>query len=136
MAWKLYDYVDSERVNVIKEWTESKTIRSSGQLAKLNAKFDMLGLHGPNLPVGLLSDSSITTIKKLRVRGQLNLRPHLCEGPIHIDQEYTLLVGAIEKGFKTDPLNAAQIAETRRREIIRDPSRRRPHERVGKATKK
>jgi len=47
----------------------------------------------------------------------------LCKGPIEMDSEYTILIGAIEVNFKLDV--DAEDAETRRAEIIKNPDRRR-----------
>jgi hypothetical protein len=90
----------------------------------------MLEQHGPDLPPALLSDSSVSGIKKLKVHGNVQLRPHLCAGPINRSQEFTILVGAKEKDWKLDPSNAGEIAEKRRNEIVTDPTRRVPHERI------
>ncbi len=60
MTWKLYDYV-SNGTNMIKAWTIGL---EQQQLAKLNAKLDMLQQYGPDLPPNLLSD--LGKIKKLR----------------------------------------------------------------------
>jgi hypothetical protein len=57
------------------------------------------------------------------------LRPLLCRGPIHLEAEYTLLLGAIEKGWRL-PARALQQAEDNRLIIIDNPSRRVKHERI------
>jgi len=51
------------------------------------------------------------------------LRPMLCKGPIEMESEYTMLIGAIEVNFKLDV--DAEDAEIRRAEIIENPNRRR-----------
>jgi hypothetical protein len=57
------------------------------------------------------------------------LRPMLCRGPIDPDREYTLLLGAIEKGGRL-PKGAPQQAEENRLTVLNDSSRRVEHERI------
>jgi len=127
MVWKLYDYVDEHGVNDIKRWTETLEKK---QLAKLNQKLDMLEISGPDLSPQLLSDAGESQIKKLRVKGNVQLRPLLCIGPINRGNEFTLLLGAIEKGSKYIPKNAPKIAKERREIVIKNPARRIDHEPV------
>lgn len=130
--WKLFDYLRSDGANDIAEWTRRQ---QKSQITKLNAKLDMLERYGPELPPGLLADLG-GGIHKLKVRGNVQLRPHVCSGPLDEHAEFTLLVGAIEKDLKLDPKDAKQIAQTRRTEIQRNPTRRVPHERVVPKPKK
>lgn len=93
-------------------------------------KMDMLALHGPDLPSGLLAGpikskrnrKMQSHIYKLIVHGNKMLRPMLCKGPLDMDGEFTLLLGAIEVNFKLD--EDAEDAEFRRSVVIGDPSRR------------
>ena len=50
-------------------------------------------------------------------------RPMLCKGPIDMNGEFTMLLGAIEVNFVLD--EDAEDAEVRRSEIIINPQRRR-----------
>jgi hypothetical protein len=128
--WTLYDYVDVHGANQFKAWSECLQKR---ELAKLNAKLDMLQQHGPSLPPRLLAGPirGHGHIYKLEIRGQVQLRPLLCKGPIRNDEEYSLLIGAIEQGWKLLPTGAAAEAERRRQEITTSPQARRTlHERV------
>ena len=80
------------------------------------------------LPPGLLVGPNVygqEWIYKLRLKGNVALRPMLTLGPIDRDAEWTILVRAKERDGKTEPTNAADIAEARRQEIQADPSRRR-----------
>lgn len=47
----------------------------------------------------------------------------LCKGPIKMDEEFTFLIGALEKGNILD--RDAEEAETRRKEVVADPQRKR-----------
>lgn len=91
----------------------------------MESKFDLLQAHGLALPARLLTDTPNRKIKKIRVNGQVALRPLLCLGPIHNDQEFTLLVGAFEKGGEFDPRNAVEMAADRREQVVQNPSVRR-----------
>ena len=51
------------------------------------------------------------------------LRPMLCKGPVEMEEEFTFLLGAIEKNFILD--EDAEDAEDRRQIILQDSSRRR-----------
>lgn len=101
------------------------------QRAKLKLRLDMLEKHGPGLSTGVLSDTKLPHIKKIRIGGKVAVRLMLCKGPIDNLNEFTLLAGAIEKDRKLIPKNAEQIAELRRQEILVDPINKRCfHERV------
>lgn len=133
MSYLLYDFLETrgdKLVNVIKEWTEGLQKKDR---ARLNSKLDMLEKHGTALSHTLLSDTGEPEIKKLRITGKkvLTLRPMLCQGPISRKEEFTLLLGAIEKDRKTIPANAAAKAAAYRKQLINNPSQRCPHERIG-----
>jgi hypothetical protein len=132
MNYKLFDFLEmrgGKLTNIIKEWAEGLQKRDR---ARLNSKLDMLQKHGTELSHTLLSDSGEPEIKKLRITGKkvLTLRPMLCQGPVSRKDEFTLLLGAIEKDRKTIPANAPAKAAACRQELINNPSQRCPHERV------
>ena len=60
----------------------------------------MLEKEGSNLFPQMLCGTETPGILKLRVKGNVQLRPMLCRGPIEIDKEFTLLLGACEVGGK------------------------------------
>lgn len=126
MAFEIYDYVDAAGHNLIAEWSKEQ---QKVQRAKLNAKIDMLNLYGEELFPEVLTDSPIRGIRKIRVKGNVQLRPLLCRGP-HGDTEYTLLMGAKEVGDKFDPKDAPQTADVRKAIVAGDKNRRCKHERV------
>jgi phage-related protein len=127
MSVTIYDYLMHDGHNPFKEWTRSL---GKPELAKLNQKLDMLERCGGDLPPGLLSDTNLPNIKKIRINGKVALRPLLCRGPINVHTEFTLLHGCIEKDRKL-PKGSLDLAETRRNDIINDRHRRTKHERVG-----
>lgn len=127
--WKIYDYLDNRGVNDFASW--SRTLETRDR-AKLSQKLRMLEKVGSGLPPGLLAGpiKGYAHIYKMRINGQVALRPLLCKGPIHNDEEFTLLKGASEKDRKLVPLGAPDIAVTRREEILKDSKRRCDHARV------
>lgn len=128
MAFKLYDYKNQQGVNEVKAW--SRTLQPA-QRGKLNAKLDMLETHGTELVPHVLTGSDAPGIYKLRVKGSVQLRPHLCDGPLKVGAEFTLLVGAREVGGKLRPADVAAQAVTRKDHILQDQEDKRcDHERV------
>ena len=129
MPYKLFDYVDGHGRNVFKDWTQGLQKK---ELGKLNAKLDMLEMHGADLFPNTLSGTDTAGIQKLRVHGKVQLRPLLCLGPINVDAEFTLLMGATERDSKLVPEDADQTADTHKNAVLADPNnRRKKHERVG-----
>ena len=128
MTFKLFDYFNPAGDNEFKTWTQAL---QPVQRGKLNAKLDMLKMLGDGLFPEILTGTDTPGILKLRIKGNVQLRPMLCKGPIDVDEEFSLLVGAIEVGRKLKPRNADVIANGRKKEIRSDPDNRRvKHERV------
>jgi len=127
IKFDLFDYTDSNGKNNIKEWTLGL---EKIQRAKFNAKLDMLALHGSELFPHVLTDTPTSGIQKLRVKGNAQLRPMLCKGPINNEKEFTLLIGATERDSRLVPDKADEKANERKQMIIKDPTRRCFHERV------
>lgn len=128
MKYKLFDYCNPAGENEFKAWTQAL---QPVQRGKLNAKLDMLKMLGDGLLPVILTGTDTPGILKLRIKGNVQLRPMLCKGPIDVDEEFSLLVGAIEVGSKLKPPNADVIADERKKEIRKYPDNRRvKHERV------
>jgi len=125
--FSLFDYTDKYGNNDIKAWTLTL---EKPQRAKLNAKLDMLAQHGLELFPHVLTDTPTPGIQKLRVKGNVQLRPMLCQGPINNGNEFTLLIGATERDSRFVPDKADEKADDRKKMIIANPNRRCPHERV------
>jgi hypothetical protein len=81
-----------------------------------------------SLPPQLLAGTRSGHIKKFKIKGDIQLRPHLCIGPINNEEEYTFLVGAVEKNWKLIPEDVLIQAQTCRTTLITAPSRRIKHE--------
>jgi hypothetical protein len=124
-TWRIYEYLEGDE-SAIGKWLRENDIpdRDRGQLVQ---KMDMLAMHGMDLPPGLLAGpikskrepKKQSHIYKLIIHGQRMLRPMLCRGPVDMDGEFTMLIGAIEKDGVLDV--DAMDAEVRRQQIISDP---------------
>lgn len=126
--WNLYNYVDTNGNNVIKKWTEGL---QTAQRAKLNQKLDMICRSGLDFAPNLISGTKKSgRVKKLKIKGNVQLRPMLCDGPIN-QNEVTLLLGAKEVGGKLVPANSYEKAASNLESIVSDPTNRRcKHERI------
>lgn len=128
MSFSLYDYVNQKGENAFKEWAEGL---QKVERAKLNERLDKLALNGESLLPLMLSDTNVPGIRKLKIKGKVQLRPLLCRGPVDVHSEYTMLLGAIEKGDAWLPKRAPETALTLKNDVINDPtSKRKKHERV------
>ena len=129
MPYTLWDYVDEAGINTITEW-----VRGLGpDRAKFENKLNMLRTAGADLAPRLLSRTRSPHILKLRFIGKARIqwRPMLCKGPINNNTEFTLLLGAHERGMSLKPADADHAAEELRQKVIANPTaRRRPHERI------
>lgn len=129
MAFLLYDFVDSNGENVFKQWS---LLLQKAERAKLNQKLDALEKHGDALFPQMLTNTDTAGILKLRVKGQKQLRPMLCKGPVDVSGEFTLLLGAIEKDWKLIPKDADKLADKNKKKVKKEPLKYRVnHERVG-----
>lgn len=128
MLFSLYDYVDGNGKNAFRSWTVDLQKK---QRAKLNEKLDKLAQYGDELYPLLLAGTTEAGIQKLKIKGNVQLRPLLCKGPVDQEHEYTLLMGAKEVGGEWSPINAPTKAFAIRAVVRVNPqTRRKPHERV------
>lgn len=135
--WKVYQFLDERGQSVIKEWLRKERVPKT-QLAQFQVAILTLERLGPeglvHGPIKQQRKRPITGIYKMKIRGNkghVQLRPMLCYGPIHLDSEVTLLVGAIERDGKLEPKNYLEKADEHRSELIRDPKRRRRERLIG-----
>lgn len=128
MQYQIWDFIDSRGRNVIREWVNDERLTKRDRAA-LNQKIKRLAQIDFELArnTKLLAGPIYRHIYKLVIHGDVMLRPMLCKGPIGIETEYSLLLGAIERGGKL-PAGSAEQAEENREVIIRDHQRRIPHE--------
>lgn len=129
--YRLYDFLTNRGRNAILEWVKDSRL-SSRDRAMLNQKLTRLSQLDYELAVSTKLLSPIyKSIHKLIIHSDVMLRPMLCRGTLDNDAEYTLLLGAIEKGGKL-PEGSKEEADERRTIVLDDPSRRTPHERIPK----
>jgi hypothetical protein len=122
VAYNLFEFVNAAGKFPFRAWRQDL---DKTQAARLQVKLDLLRTSGPDLSPGLLAGTSSGQIKKLRVQGNVKLRPRLCYGPILNDLEFSLLLGVFERDDKSVPANADDIAVDLRLQIIADPQNRR-----------
>jgi hypothetical protein len=125
--WKIFEYIEGDR-STIHKWLKDEAV-SDRDRGRLVLKMDLLPRHGTELLTGILAGPIASKrdpkklrgsqIYKLKVRGDRQLRPMLCKGPVDMIGEFTFLIGAIETGgvLNVDALDA----EIRRQEVIADP---------------
>jgi hypothetical protein len=125
--YTIYDYVSPSEGNLMKSWSMGLQKK---ERARLNSKIDALSLHGTELIPGILAPTGVPSIFKLRARGQVQLRPMLCEGPGSREAAFTFLLGAREVSWEYVPPKAPELAARLRDDLILHPDRRVKHERV------
>ena len=80
-----------------------------------------------------LSDTGRPPLLKLKIRGNVELRPILCPlEPEGEEEEFCFLVGAIEVNWELVPINALDTAEANRTELLNDSTRKTLHTRLTK----
>lgn len=130
MPFLLYDYVDANGINEFRAWTKSL---QTDQRSKLNQKLDALEKMGEGLLPVTLTGTSVAGIFKLRIQGNVKLRPLLCRGPLPEEAAFTLLAGAKEIGSVLKPDGIESTADSRKSAVIQAPATRRTaHERITK----
>src|SRR5277367_1840281 len=98
----IYDFIDAAHGNLIGIWI--RTLSRSDR-AKFKVKLRYLSDVEYEEAVGgkLLQGPIYEHIYKLKIHGDIMMRPMLCRGPIDNDSEYTLLAGAKEENFALVP---------------------------------
>lgn len=127
---RLWDFLSARDENVILRWVkvDGLTVRDR---AALNQKLDRL-VQMPfqtAIDTKLLAGPIYKHIYKLVIHADVMLRPMLCRGPFDNAMEYTLLLGAVERGWKL-PKGSMEKAESNRELLLADPSRRCQHVRI------
>ena len=126
---ELFDYFDGGENDIARA---TRGLQKK-ERAKLGEKFVRLETQGQDeLFPGLLSGPlrGARHIYKIKIKGPVAVRPLLCKGPQKMNQEYTILMIALERDNQLVPRDALRIAENRRQEIITNPQRRVRHERI------
>src|SRR5947209_15391252 len=126
--YKLFDFLTDRGRSIIQEWVKDERL-STRDRAALNVRFKRIRQVDFELAIGsLISGPIYKHVYKCVIHATVMLRPLLCRGPIKMEDEYTLLLGAIERNRKL-PKGAEEQAEENRQTVVDYPTRRRPHER-------
>ncbi len=123
--WLIYDYLHPVHGNLMREWCNRLQQK---ERAKLDNKIDALEMHGRDLIPGIVAPTSIASIFKLKVQGQVKLRPMLCQGPGAGERAFTFLLGAKEVSWRLVPRSAPETAAEYRQDLIDHPERRVLHD--------
>src|SRR5271155_2807410 len=102
----VYYFLHGERRDhVIRKWLKDEGVPIQ-QIATFQDKLDSLEQDGPEALPGFITDTPIATgIYKMKIKGNKGfkqLRPMCCRGPFG-PNEYTILLGVVEKDRKFDP---------------------------------
>jgi hypothetical protein len=125
--WRIYCYLEGlRRDNAIREWLKQEHV-SPTQIAMFQDKIDTLEESGPEMVPGFITETPVVGgIYKMKIKGNKGmkqLRPMCCRGPFG-PNEYTILVGAVEKDGKLVPHDVKKRAQERLKLLRADPTRR------------
>ena len=129
--YDLWDFVSPRAENLIRRWADTEKL-SKADRARLDNKIAVLKRDDFNLAINtkLLNGPLRKDIYKLKVHGQVMMRPLLCRGPIERLSEYTFLSGAIERNGKLEPSTCLSDAGNNRETVLADTKRRCKHEQL------
>lgn len=132
---RIWHFLNEQGEDVIQEWVQRHVQRR--EMGRLQNKVDMLARSGSGLVPHLLADTGEPHIKKLKVKGSVQLRPLLCRITDNDadEEEFVLLMGAKEVGFQYEPADALKEAAQRREVVLNDESRKTAHVRFRKRGK-
>src|SRR6187431_2504298 len=110
---RLYEYVDRRGIGVFEAWYDGLQKAQKAALdvkikAVINAGEPGDQRHGelpPNMFRGPVRQGNkvYPNSYKSTVQGKVKLRPVACKGPIAVNEEWTILVPAIEVGGQLEP---------------------------------
>ncbi len=114
-----YEYVDRRGAREMTDWPLDRRQRRA-----LNRKIDFLRQVDWRQASAIVYKVKGAGIYKIKVKGNVQLRPRLCFGPADPKTEVTFLVRVTKKDNKESPADASSTAIARVEEIRADPSRR------------
>ena len=119
--YKLFEFLTDRGRAVIHEWVKDERL-SARDRAALNIRFKRIRQVDFDLANGtLISGPIFKHVYKCVIHATVMLRPMLCRGPMKIEDEYTLLLGAIERNKKL-PEGTKERAEENREALISYPT--------------
>ncbi|MGA7616256.1 MAG: type II toxin-antitoxin system RelE/ParE family toxin [Thermoanaerobaculia bacterium] len=123
-SWIFRDFISERGVNEIREWIDSLPMKAQ---IKIDRRISYLQATRTFDPQYISARDGCDDIYELRVVcAGVQYRPLGCYGPER--GEFTLLVGAVEKGSRLEPKDAPEIATHRRKIVMADKRRTREHE--------
>ena len=125
-AWTIFYFLDHRNQNEIVEWLNREKV-GSVQRGRFQNLVDLVHRGGPENVPGFIQGPLVKDIYKAKIKGnkgQVQLRPRLCHGPLG-KFEFTFLCGAIEKDGTDRPENCNKLAQMYRTVVINDSNRRR-----------
>jgi hypothetical protein len=124
-TWEIFDYVEADGTNAIRVWIDSLPTAAQVKIDTIIRYLEATQVWPPQY-ISALKDCA--EIYELRiVSAGVQYRPLGYFGPGPGRYQFTLLMGAIEKGGKLEPREFCKVA-TRRREIVNgDRNRIAPH---------
>jgi hypothetical protein len=128
--YKLWDFLDNRFKSVILQWVRDDRLTKRDR-AILNQKISRLAQMDFSLAINakLLAGPIYKHVYKMRMKGDVQLRPMLCRGPVDNDAEYTFLLGTVETGGHL-PAGSKETAENNRTVVLDDHDKRIRHQRI------
>jgi len=124
-VWTFFDYLEERGQCAIREWLDSLPVKARVKIEERIRYLKNLQVFEPKFVTPLQEDTDILEIRA--ESGNVQYRPLGCYGPER--KEFTLLVGAIEKGGKLEPRSVVKTAASRRKIVLADKKdRKRTHE--------
>jgi Phage derived protein Gp49-like (DUF891). len=123
-CWNFRDYISERGVNEIREWLDSLPMKAQIKIDTRISYLEATKTFEPQYISALDGYDDIYEVKV--ICANIQYRPLGCYGPGR--GEFTLLIGAVEKGDRFDPKTAPETATERRKIVMRDRRRSREHE--------
>ncbi len=123
-CWTILDYITARGENDIRDWIAHQPKKAQAKIDTILRYLGITRIWPPQYVSALTNCEGILEVKI--VSSGVQYRPLGYYG--HAPREFTLLVGAVEKGGKLKPRNACTIAQNRRREVDADRRRAVPHQ--------
>jgi hypothetical protein len=107
-AWTIFDYLEADGGNAIRAWIDSLPIKAQ---AKIDTRLRHLEVTRVWEPQYISALVGCDDIYEIRIVSSGQYRPLGFYGPAH--REFTILLGAVEKGGRLIPRDACAIAQAR-----------------------
>lgn len=128
--YKLWDFLTARGRSILVEWAKDDRLSKRDKII-LNGRIRKLACVDFEQAIGtnLINGPIYKQVYKMKMKGDVMLRPMLCRGPFDKEGEYTFLLGAVELNNKL-PEGAAEKAQEHREIVLQDKNRRGIHESI------